>query len=217
MNCGLSNLFTLKQHLLADALRPLTDYDVVIQDIGQGAADVIENECNRKFARACGATQIFQLDRRSFVVERYPLEAVTKIETRAKQSGEWIEQDLDSFVSNISLNAGIIYLGEGADPDAYTGQARITFTGGYWFETLEPKGEEGYPSEMPEGATALPRDLKLAWLTLCRLVWQAIDKTGVDVTKTGSGSQFVSGSLAGMELPPMVKLTIAQYQVMQVT
>lgn len=209
MNAGFGNLDSLKRHLLAGSMAGETRFDQVIVDVALGVAGAMENFCNRKFARAVGDKAVFQADRASFILPRYPLEAVTAVEAKATDGDGWVAQEL-SFIQATSLASGIIYLQEQPDAGPYWSQVRFTFTGGYWFETLEPD-DENYPSAMPDGATPLPAELRLAWLLQCREVWNKIDKIGaglVDVpdnqTKTGV-----------LDLSPMVKRTLGQYVLMQ--
>jgi hypothetical protein len=56
---------------------------------------------------------------------------------------------------------------------------------------------------LPEGATALPDDLKFAWLLQCEHLWKLRDKLGVSIAAP-AGSQAPSLTLAGAELIPEV-------------
>jgi hypothetical protein len=178
MNCGLGNLDTLKRHLLpGGSLDGETKFDQVFLDIGTGVADDMENFCNRKFGRVVGDQVTFQADRASFVLPRFPIEAVSRVELALTGAEGFIVQDA-SFIQSVSLQSGIVYLPEAPDAGPYWGQVRFTYTGGYWFEELEPE-DPGYPSVQPAGSTALPKGLRLAWLNQCRAVWNAYDKLGV--------------------------------------
>lgn len=203
MNAGLGNLDGLKKHLLAGSLAEEKSFDQVIQDTGLGAGALIENFCNRKFARAVGAQAKFQADRASFFLPRYPVEAVTLVEFKLKESDGWVAQDL-SVIRSISAESGIVYFPERADAGPSWGQVRFTFTGGYFFEQLEPD-EDGYPSAAPAGAAALPADVRFAWLLQCREMWSKLDKLGTGlVDKPGEQS-------GTPELLPIVKRMLGQY------
>ena len=56
---------------------------------------------------------------------------------------------------------------------------------------------------LPTGATALPDDLKFAWLLQCEHVWKLRDKLGLAIAAL-AGSQAPSLTLAGAELVPEV-------------
>lgn len=214
MRVGLGNLDTLKKHLLAKSLGASeTRFDDVIRDIGLGVGGAIENFCNRKFGRVAGDQAVFQADRASFILPRYPVEVLTAVEMKSTDADGWVAQDL-SLIQSTSLGSGVVYLAEQPDAGPYYSAIRFTYTGGYWFEDKEPDDED-FPSVMPATATALPSELRLAWLLQCRSVWQAIDKLGGDILTTGSSSQFVTGSLSGLEMIPMVKRMLEQYVLMQ--
>ena len=210
MNSGLGNLDTLKRHLLpSGTMAGETRFDQVIADIGQGVADGFENFCNRKFGRVEGWQDTFQCDRASFVLSRYPIEAITQVELKGRDADGWIVQD-SSYIQSTSLLAGLVYLPERPDSGPYWGQARFTYTGGYWFEMLDLE-EAGYPSAQPAGSVALPNGLRLAWLNHCRQVWNAYDKLGSGLVERPD-VQTVIGEL---DYSAAVKRTLGNYTVMQ--
>lgn len=208
MNAGLSNLVTLKQQLLAEALRATTKYDAQLEAIGKGVAGLLEKYCSRKFARVEDDTFICSADREAVYLPRYPIEDITAVALKADQETGWETQT--SFVINRNDASGHVYWGSYAGPDY--AQLRFTYTGGYWFDETEENNDT-----IPDGATALPDDLRLAWLLQCRLVWQSIDKLGQDIVKTGSSSQFVTGTLAGLALNDQVKELLGGYRRFQLT
>ena len=210
MNCGLGNLTTLKAHLLpAQSLAGETRFDQVIEDIGRGTAAMMENFCNRKFARAVGDQAVFQADRASFLLPRYPLEAVSLVELKMKDSDGFVPQPAD-FIESTSLSAGIVYLPDQADAAQYWSEVRFTFTGGYFFEQLEPD-DAAYPSALPAGATALPDDLKMAWLMQCREIWNKIDKIGGGLLDEPDKQT----SVGELKLSPLVTQMLWNYRQMQ--
>lgn len=208
MNLGLGNLITLKQQLLAEALRVSTKYDAQLQAIGKGVAAQFEKYCNRKFCRTESATFVCSADRDHVFLDRYPLESVSQVELRTdNDTGFEVQSDI---VLTTDEASGKVFWGYYAGP--HYGQLRFTFTGGYWFDITEENNDT-----MPSGATALPDDLRLAWILQCRVVWQAIDKQGKDVATTGSSSQFVSGTLASLALNDQVKEILNGYRRFQLT
>ena len=209
MNCGLSNLDRLKRHLLAaGTLAGETRFDEVVADLGQGVAAEFETFCGRKFARLVDDVAVFPADRVHFVLPRYPIESIKTVKVKRSEAGTFVEQAA-GFVKTISAAAGIVYLPE---PDAgpYDAEVQFTYTGGYWFETLEPE-ESGYPSAVPAGATALPKDLRLAWVNHCRAVWDAWDKLGVGLVDKPK----VQTVIGEVDWSASVKRTLAMYQVVQ--
>lgn len=215
MNVGLANLFTLKSHLQGIALTDETRFDSVLQDIGLGVAGQMENFCDRKFARVAGDTFVAPADRASFILPRYPIEAVSLVEFKADETNGWVSDGptVPTIVSS-STFSGLVYLGDVPDPGAFYMQVRFTFTGGYWFETEEPTNADGsanpnYPTAQPAGSTPLPYDLRLAWLTQCRRVWAAFDKLG---TKVLDDSAAGSAALAAMDWSPEAREILARYR-----
>jgi hypothetical protein len=208
MNAGLSNLKFLKAQLLAEALRVTTKYDAPILAIGTGVAAQFEKSCNRKFLRTENATFTCSADRDHVFLDRYPLESVSLVELRTSATTGWETQT--NFIQNLDERTGKVFWGYAAAP--HYGQLRFTFTGGFWWDTTE-EGDD----TLPTGATALDADLQLAWILQCRLAWQAIDKIGQDIIKTGSSSNLVSGTLAGLEMLPDVKEKLRTFRRMQLT
>ena len=212
MNVGLGNLFLLKTHLLGIA--PGTTearFDQVIQDIGRGVAGQMEGFCDRRFARVVGDQVICMADRASFSLPRSPVETVTNVEILEDQSDStWQTQDAP-IIRQIGYQSGMVYIDDFDDAGRYYMQLRFTYTGGFFFETLE-SGDPGYPSQMPAGATVLPDDLKFAWLTQCRRVWSAFDKLGVKIV---DNSAAASAALAMLDWTPEAKQLLEHYRRMQ--
>ena len=200
MNAGLGNLDTLKRHLLpSNTMAGETRFDQVMVDLGQGVADDFENFCNRKFGRMAGDQVVFQADRASFMLPRYPLEVVSLIEVKLQDADGWFVQDA-GWARSVSQASGVVYSPEPPDAGPYWAQVRFTYTGGYWFEELEP-----------EGATGLPKGLRLAWLNHCRQVWNAYDKLGTGlIDKPG-----VQTAVGEIDYSMAVKRTLRNYAMMQ--
>lgn len=191
MNAGLSSLTKLKEQLLAEALRADTAYDAVLLAIGKGVSGQMQKHCNRLFQRVANETYIVSADREFVYLPRAPIESVASIAIKTDQATGYEVQT--NFIINQDDSTGYLYWGADAGP--HYGRVKIIYTGGWWWDETE----EGNDT-IPATATALPDDLLLAWQLQCRLVWQAIDKLGVDITKTGSSSQFVTGTLAGIKI-----------------
>lgn len=209
-NAGFANLATLKAHLLASAQRTSTAYDAPIAAIGLGAAAAIAQFCNRRFERLAADTEIIAADRVEFLLRRYPVEAVSKIELKLTEALGWEELVINDVVNTIDLESGIVHFAGRNDVGPDYGQVRFTYTGGYWWEQVEPDAG-GYPTAQPAGSSALPADLKLAWLLQCEAVWMARDKLGVSVLTSGNSGDFVTGTISNLDLIPMVKKMLQQY------
>src|ERR1051325_6069004 len=98
MNCGLGNFDGLRKNLLpSQSMAQDERFDSMIQDIGLGVDAMMEQYCNRAFARVVGDVAVFQADRASFMLPRYPVEAITAVELKLKDSDDFVAQDL-SFI-----------------------------------------------------------------------------------------------------------------------
>ena len=105
---------------------------------------------------------------------------------------------------------GIIYFREEIDCGGYWAQMRFTYTGGYFWETLEP-ADGNYPTTMPSTATALPADLQLAWFLQVAEVWKKKDKLGQGIaTDDDKGGRINPANLEEQFLPE-VKSILSQY------
>jgi len=210
MNAGFSNLTTLKAHLLAAALRPATDYDTPIQNLGLGVATAMENFCNRDFARVAGTTEIFPADRCEFLLSRYPVESVTLAEIKSTEVLGWVTQTDPNFIRAIQNKTGIVNTGP-SDAGKFYEQVRFTYTGGYWWPQLD-SGDNGYPDTLPNGAYLIPNDLKYAWLLQCELVWKMRDKLGTQISEGDGKNRGPTYQLSDLDLAPQVKQMIDQYK-----
>lgn len=208
MNAGLCNLATLRRHLLTGGLASETRFDDTIRDLGLGIAAMFEQRTGRRFAYLAGDTITVTGDRSHFIVPRYPITEVTKVEIRSSDAEAWAQQTGQPWRTN--PDSGVLHFG--GELGGFDTYVQVTWSGGYWWETLEPD-EAGYPSAEPHAdAAALPADLLSAFLLHARSVWQTLDKTGADLLRTGSSSQFVTGSIGTLDLSPQVLATLNHYR-----
>jgi len=202
MNAGLSNLATLKAWLLPASMQASTDYDTQILAIGAGVRGRLEQHCNRKFLRAENAIEYFQADRTKHVVERYPVESIAKIEVQQTLADGWAELSNSGLLVNQLDDAGLLYFY--GQQGWQRGMMRVTYTGGYFVEQLEPT-DEGFPTAIPAGATALPDELLLAWSLQCEHVWTQRDKLGLAIAEHPKALRGVQPALGALGLLPDVK------------
>lgn len=192
MDLGLGNLIELKRQLLPAAMLAQTTYDVLIAALGKGLAAQFEKHCNRKFARVASETDEIAADRASWIVSRYPLESISAFEMRSDLSTGWVSLgDVNSTIINWDADSGLIEFG--TVQGIYLQQLRITYTGGYWYDTAETEN-----TSQPAGSTIVPGDLKLAWYLHARLAWQTIDKLGTNL--------LAAGLATGANPPPALTL-----------
>lgn len=176
-NLVLGNLSMLKQHLLGAALRTSSEFDEVIMAIGRGVGRQIERYCVRQLPRTVGDTFTFYADRTMVVLPRYPIESVSNIQQKTSESEGWVSLGaVNDYIASIGNDQGILQFG--AQIGSHLQLIRVTYTGGYVVEVLEPD-EPGYPTAVAAGSAALPDDIQLAWLLQCGEVWNKRDKLGL--------------------------------------
>ncbi len=212
MNCGFSNLATLKKHLLADGLTGSVQFDDVIAAIGLGVAGTIEQFCQRKFGYSAAHVQSFGADRVQFILSNTPLLSVSKTEFKQDEATGFVEQD-STFIRTIDNDNGIIYLPDQSDPGAYWSLVRFTYAGGYWWETAEPD-DDVFPTPQTDGVSALPDDVRLAWLIQCKQLWSKQDKLGLGMIDKPDEQSKLNDEL---KLTPLVKQLLTNYVKLNLT
>jgi hypothetical protein len=219
MNCGLGNLDSLKKYLLASTIQQDTRFDTNIKAIGLGIAGLFDTFCNRKFAYADNLTQIFSGDRDHWYMPNYPVVSFSKVELRYFKSDAWTNVSGQPLAVN--EETGLLHFGYtlGRSPI----QVRVTWSGGYWFEQLEPD-DAGYPSAPPAAVAAataiepakfaLPDVIKSAWLFQCAEVWKRADKLGVNLIEKESAMHSREHLL---DLVPLVESMIQPFKRYQIS
>lgn len=202
MNAGFSSLTALKGQLLAVTLRSRTDWDSQLTALGLGVAATIEDSLGRKLARLLGDTHTVPGDTAVVSLPRYPIETITAVAYRDRSAADW--QDATGQLYTWSSAAGLAYL-DGQLTD-HLGQVRVTYSGGYWWDTSETT-----PGTLPTGAAALPAALHSAWLTQCRDQWRAMDPLGTSLAKS-SEAATQTPTLGQLALSPAVLAAIAPYR-----
>ena len=201
----LGSLNFLKGQLLAEALRVDTAYDAALTAIGTGVAGQFEQWCNRKFARVADDTCTFSADRDHFYLPRTPLESIASVELKTGHATDFAA--ITDAIANSDYHSGLIYFAGGVAH--WSDTVRVTYTGGFWFDTSEDA-----TGAMPEGATALPGELQLAWILQCQEVWNKKDKLGLGLAGTDPDKK---PSFSTLELLPNVKETLAAFRRYQIT
>lgn len=202
MNAGFSNLTFLKKRLLLASDAAGTAHDDAVAALGLSVAGYFEAECDRKFARVAGDTYECDAAKRFAVVPRYPLEAVTKIELRKTLTEGYVEQTVVPV--NFSKDAGVVTFS--LLPAVMGDTVRITYTGGFWWDTTED-----LTGTKPSGAEGLPQALLLAWVQACKYLW---DRGSIeDRAKAGFGDTEIERFVTGeSKWPEFVGRTLSQYR-----
>lgn len=206
MDLGLGNLIELKRRLLAATMLTQTTYDSAITAIGRGVAGAFDKHCNRQFARLAGAVDQFSADRVSYTLSRYPLETLTTVEQRDDLNAGWVAQTVNDLVINRDDAAGLLQFG--TTLGSHLSQVRITYTGGYWYDTAETED-----TAQPVNSTKLPFDVKEAWFLQCQEIWDKRDKLGLSLV----AAPDVQSKVAAIEFAPIVQKMLAGHVRYQLT
>lgn len=201
---ALGNLADVKARVLAASLVAGTDYNTMLTQIGKAAAKAMEHLCNRKFSRTVGDTCTFSADRDHYWLPRTPVETITQVELKTTDTEGWQVQT--DIIQLSELTKGLIHMG--GPTWAWPAQIRVTYTGGYWYDTTED-----YSGSLPSGATQVPDDLKEAWLLLCQHIWDSTPKLGTNILeKPGAQS-----ALGDFDVPPYVRTLLNPFRRYQIT
>lgn len=200
MNIGLGNLAELKTHLLAKALQVSSydKHDDQITAIGKGVAKAFDSFCNRKLAYSASDYFYTDADRQRFYLERFPVNAVSAFHYKNDEAAGWVADTAQPYLLNTTT--GLFDLGSRYGD--HNTLIRVTYSGGYWFDTSEDETET-----LTLGATALPDDLKLAWYLQCQETWNQKDRLGLGIVVTGEKKE----SARQLELLPYVRDMLVGY------
>lgn len=191
MDLGLGNLATLKPWLLPPDALSDTSFDAALQILGKGVASALEKYCGRKFGRSQGAVFTVPGPALVLIVDRYPIEAFTKLEYKSIGS-DAVWNDMTDMVSQWDWQTGVVELAGALGTSQE--RIRVTYNGGYFYETLEPT-DTGYPTAQPTGSYELPDDLQLAWLQQCAAVWELRHKLGIALATVPEAGKAAIGGI----------------------
>ena len=194
----LLSLTQLKAQLLPPALRSRTDFDAQLTTLADGVQLMMERYCARKFLRTVGAVEKFSANNEVFSLSRFPLESISSA-SLVTASGDTtaITADIQVYFNE----AGLVHFSN--TPGAQLDIVSITFTGGYWWDASD--AQDG--GSIPNGATALPADLKLAYVSQIKAVCEAQNLFGTAAAGSKEGK-----ITAAVELLPLVKEALNPYR-----
>ncbi len=187
----LTQLLTLKIRLGIDESD--VQFDAILTNTLLAMGRRFDNLCNRVFARTVGATYEFSADDLEIIPLLYPIESVTKFETKEDEATGWIEK---TNVGYLIRGACTITLAEAMG--TANELARITYTGGYVLPGTTPAA----------GQTPLPEDIEQAAVEQAASWFQNRDKLGLtrNWPHEGTYQQFLN-----LELLPDVKSALRPY------
>lgn len=207
MNLGLGNLITLKRHLLAAPLAAGTGpvataaiiRDDVLAAIGSGVAAQIEKFCgDRRFGYVSGDITEFSGDRLTYILPRYPVSALTAISTQGTRSDGFTTAVVNDQVADLDLDSGLIQFT--TVQGNHWSRVRVTYSGGYWFDTTEDD-----TGTNTDSAPAMPADVTLAWLLQCQEVWNKRDKLGINLNAKPDDRVAISKLVLGEGIQELLR------------
>jgi hypothetical protein len=192
----LTQFSTLKIRLSIDESD--VQFDSILTNTLLALTRRFDSICNRTLARTVNATHEFDASDLEIILPCYPVESVSKFETKSSESEGWVEQ---TGVDYLIRNACIISLPSTLDAQTSTlnpSVARITYTGGYVMPGSTPSA----------GQTALPEDIEQACIEQAASWFQNRDKLGLtrNWPHEGTYQQF-----SNLELLPGVTAALRPY------
>jgi hypothetical protein len=161
----LTQLSTVKARLAIT----VTDYDGLLTAAVKAVSARFDKETNRTLARTTGYTDEFPTDQTEIPAANFPIESVTKWETKSNETDGWTEQTGVKYLIRrscvISLQTPFSSLLTSTSP----GLARVTYTGGYVLPGDTPAADQ----------TDLPDDLDQAAIEQVSYWFRNRDKTGL--------------------------------------
>src|SRR5436190_22939811 len=163
----ITQLTTIKSRLSIDPLD--TTYDALLTNAINAVSARFDKECSRTLARTVGLTDEFDPRDTELPVSCYPVESVTKFETKSNETDGWLEQTGINYLIRgqcvVSLSIPINYQPSTINLPV----ARVTYTGGYVL-----------PGDTPSaGQAALPDDLEQAAVEQVAYWFRNRDTTGL--------------------------------------
>lgn len=201
MNLGLGNLTTVKEHIQSPAMALETSFDGPLSMIALGVSGMFEGYTNRRFARLENDVFTVDADRLQIWLPRAPVESIASIEQQDDLDTGYYALLQNDILLNLDLRTGWLMFNGACG--SVGSSIRITYTGGYYFNTSEEE-DLGCPA----GQTELPDDLRMAWLMQIEHIWSQRDKLGVSLAaKPGAESH-----VGDLQLLPMVRQILDGYR-----
>jgi hypothetical protein len=144
----LTQLTTVKARL--QILDTDTTYDLLLTNAIKAVSARFDKETRRTLARAENAAFEFPADTAELLVPRYPIETVTKFETKSTEAEGWQEKTGVDYL----LRAGcVISLSSPLSSLPASALCRITYTGGYVLPgSVAGPGQAPLPDDLEQAA-----------------------------------------------------------------
>ena len=189
----LAQLLTLKARLGLEAFDP-TD-DAGLNNLIKMVSARFASECNRIFDYGAGVTFEFRGDEINIMVDRPPIEQVSKFELKASEGTGWVEQSNIHYL--LSPTKVVIELAQPLGSSRQLG--RVTYTGGFVLPGAVAAGNQ----------LALPDEVELACVEQAAYWYQRRSQLGLVSVSNDSGlvQQFQTSDLL-----PQVKAVLKRWE-----
>jgi hypothetical protein len=196
----LTQLSTVKSRLAIPEAD--TTSDALLASAIKAISARFDKETIRTLARTASATFEFPADDTEISPPCYPIESVTKFETKTTEAEGWQEKTATAYLIRsgcvISLNSPFSFLLSPA-----TSLVRVTYTGGYLLPGSPP------PDPPVAACQGLPDDLEQACVEQVAFWFQNKDRLGLK-TYWPSGDAY--RQFAALDLLDSVKATLSHYR-----
>lgn len=182
-------------------------YDEQLIQLGRGVAGAFESYCGRYFSYSDSHIQEWPGLYTNYVLDRYPVNALSELSYMDSDSGEWIELD-PGVDARVQSGSGLIHVMR--EPSVAVSRFRATYSGGYWFDDTEE-----LTGTKPDGATKLPADILDAWLLQCEAVFASRDALGLTLARQPEDSTYAL-ALHRLQLTEYVRRLLDRYVRLQV-
>jgi hypothetical protein len=191
----LTQLTTIKARL--QILDTDNTYDVLLTNAIKAVSARFDKETARRLARTENATFEFPADATELCPPCYPIEAVTKFETKSTEAEGWQEQTGINYL----IRAGcVISLASASSFILHPSSlCRVTYTGGYVLPGTAPS----------PGQVALPDDLEQAAVEQVAYWFQNREHLGL---KTYWPAGVAYQQFAALDMLDSVKAVLAQHR-----
>jgi hypothetical protein len=191
----LSTLSSVKSRLAIPDLN--VEFDDLLTTALTALSARFDRETNRTLTRTANTTHEFDPCETEIIPPSYPIESVSKFETKSTEAEGWIEQTgIDYLIRNSTAVTHSSPLAFDARPSAL---GRLTYTGGYVL-----------PGDTPgTGQTPLPPDLEQAAVEKVAYWFQNRDKLGLLRYWPHDG---IYQQLSGLDLLPSVAAVLVKYK-----
>ena len=194
----LTQLSTVKARLAIPDLN--VEFDDLLTTALTAVSVRFDRETNRTLTRTANITHEFDACETEIIPPCYPIESVSKFETKSTETEGWVQQSrIDYLIKRSTVISLVTPLSTTGQSGSDLSTSRVTYTGGYVM-----------PGDTPgAGQTPLPPDLEQAAVEQVAYWFQNRDKLGLLRYWPKDGIYL---QLSGLDLLPSVSVVLQKYK-----